>query len=439
MLTGDHTVADLMQRLCHDYGLPKSVVLSVKTVDGDWAPLQDTSASSSALAPRSVRVHGAAVLTTDTSIRWRGLLEDDMLRAVGELNGKYAQPEFQDRVKLWSSGPVSEAVARMRALRDQINIAVAHVISPLGFEASAAGFKEWEKAVEAFSRFPTFAETCRKSKILLGTLQADQAWRAQRASWGEDVAQRGELFAFATQHREGQLSVMTIPSEFALVDKRSEASSVFELLHRRIYEENRVRLWKGGKVPGHEMPTKHIVARKYMEPPGALLLHCRRFRGADAGETVGGAVVCPKILHLPSRGLEASPKQPGVSRDDTHDESDADLTTGEDVDGRRVTVGYIDGLAATPSSGAGSAMLEHLQEMSQLEGWDVLVLHSINVHSTMHFWARQGFIKFGASMEPEDFAFLCQQNLGFSVRRETIERQLPSRPGCTLFMKFLER
>jgi len=226
------------------------------------------------------------------------------------------------------------------------------------------------------------------------------------------------------------------------VNQKEEAEAVFDLLYQRIYEENRHELWKGGKVRGHKIPTRRAVARKYLEQPHTSLLHCSSLK-ENSLPVVGGAVIFQINVDIPNMirhdmcgesteflGIDSKEEE----EDD--DEAYANFLTG-DIDCLHVSAGYIDAVAASPKSHAGTAMIQHIAKMSKDENWDMLVLHSIRIEATSQFWESQGFHYYSGGKDAA-FRMKCVQHIGQAIPLAAIERQLPERPGCLLYVKFMK-
>jgi len=458
---------DFKRHLEERYGIPQRAAVLVGSPYGLLEPLPG--ASEGVRPPDNVVLKGVASFREGHV--WRHLLEEDMLQACGELNQLYEQPDFQEEVRKWQEAALGDATARVKNFRSAITAARAKVLPKFGFDASPAGIRDWERAVERFARFPTLAELCRKNKVLLGMLTPEQARRAQREAMGLKALAPD---AGHTSRHRNWLEVVEIFSEQALVAQRGEADEVFRLLHNRIYEENRQSLWCGGNVPGHEIPTCKAMARKYLEPPGTTILRCVAVPSSTAAHrpkataVVGGAVLFPLVVRAQASarldfgtGFQAIPgpatlgggggggggdgaKVEREGNDESREDDALSDGMGADSDssggpgGASVLVGYVNALAALPGSHAGSALLERVEEMAAAEEWDLLALHSIGVPGTLAFWPRKGFRAYGPG-KGDLFRFACLQNCGVALEKDSFERQLPPRPGCLLFVKWLSK
>lgn len=454
----DGTVGDLRLALAEAFGVPPTVTL----LQGPRASCPGSAAEAvrggdDIRPPATVVLKGVAAL--DRSRPWAHVSEEDMLLAAGELNQLYGTAGFQEQVRIWQSGS-GEAPSRVQTFRAAINATRAEVLPRYGFEARGnGGFPEWERAVAEFQRFPAFADLCRKNKVLLGMLSPEQARASWRTSSGMNAP--GPEAAAGCWTARG-LQVEGIAAEEALTSRRLDCDEVCALLHRRIYEENRDSLWRGGSVPGHEMPSFDVAYRKYMEPPGATLLRCLGRVGAPDGDgglpqgglrLVGGAALFPVAVRCPpsaacrldfGRGFcrGGGAAEAADSRGQFCPEPCGPTGAAADVDDDdpavpTVHVGYVNALAAEPGSGAGSALLERIEDAARSDRWQALALHSITVPQTLAFWPRRGFRAFGGPDGDERFRFACLQGAGVIAERECFEQQLPHRPGCVLFVKFL--
>jgi len=380
-----------------------------------------------------VRPKRAVVLKgVPTLNRASRMLEDEMIKVMDEFNKKYAKAEFQKVVASWREG--STSVGSFREVTREIAF---EVLPKFGIAASKEGLAEWAAAARAFMRFPTFAESWRKGQILLGTLGDKEAVRMYRMSVSRE---KGPAAQRESASKHGAMLVREISSYAALAREKKDADEAVDVMYKRIYEENREELWEGGNVKGHKMPSRFAVRRKYLEMPGTTVLHCTS-TNEQTGSVVGGAVV----FEVTADGIDLS-RSPQIgegenfifdTQGNTVDESDDESQDPVDQSpSSHISVGYIDALASTPGSRAGSALLEHLNTMAASEGWDMLALHSIRVEHTLRFWEKQGFQYFGPGKDAA-FRLSCLQNFGFAVPIASLERLLPPRPGCLFYAKFL--
>eukprot|EP00930_Biecheleria_cincta_P104801 TRINITY_DN9720_c1_g1_i1.p1 TRINITY_DN9720_c1_g1~~TRINITY_DN9720_c1_g1_i1.p1 ORF type:complete len:993 (+),score=213.01 TRINITY_DN9720_c1_g1_i1:53-2980(+) len=426
-------VLDVRRSLQEQHGVPHRAALMVKTKQGLLAQAQDADRPKSMLVLR-----GVLTLGSETQ-----LLEGDVLEALQEINERYEAPDFQHVVKSWQEARGQESVVRMKELRDRVDQVTRDIIPKYGFEASVDAIKRWSALVDAFQRFPAVAELCRKSRVLAGTLSPDVARRQAFGRPWKKVCPG--VCDVAKQH--GLLTVSEITSEEALVAERGRAARVIDLLYRRIYEENRNELWQGGQVKGHNMPTRKAVARAYLEPIGTVLLETLKSDGTLVGAAAVYSVaieVPPSLFGKDDFGESASILMDEASELEEEGDGDQDANAEdhrsdeEAQETPKLAVGYINALAAVDGSHAGSALLQHINRLAEEEGWDMIVLHSILVESTLRFWERRGFEAYGSGKETH-FRLACMQHNRFALSKRTVEGHLPPRPGCLLFAKFIDK
>lgn len=427
-LPKEATVSDLKANLKKIHGIPARVRLLVHSQDGglDNFPGADTDEPPDVVFLKGVASLNNCPLSRNQTV----LLEEDMLAAARELHRLYETSEFQEQVQTWQKAKPSEAIARAKTFRSAINQTRMQVLPKFDFKVNAQGsFPEWEVAVEQFQRFPVFADICRRNKVLLGMASPGQARKMFRASVGK--VQLAKTLFDKNRCKWTEFEILT--AEQALVAKRMEANEVFELLYLRIYEENRDALWRGGDIEGHEMPTREAVARKFLEPPGTLLVRCTN-RTHPTEPVVGGAALFPiftrtSVCNCLGFGKGFQVKGAASPADEIENKDGAICPS-------LIEIGYINALAALQGSRVGFALLERVQDIAETEKWQGLALHSINIENTLNFWTKNGFRSYGAGKE-EQFKFACLQTCGVVVEKANFEQQLPHRPGCVLFVKFL--
>jgi len=427
-------VKDLRKMLAKQHGVPSGVVILGRTKEKGFIRLDNNA------RPRRYNVL-EGVLSFGDGVK---VVEADMIKAQGDLNKRFDKEDAQELLRQWKSaiGTGSQR-GLLEKFRDLSKAIFSEILPVHGFAATTDGYGEWTKLQKSFQRFPNFKEIWRKGEILRGTLTPEEATSDVKRSMMR--ANQPDRPA-PTTSKHGQLVVREISSAAALVRERKDADAVFDILYQRIYEENRQELWEGGKVKGHKMPTRKVVARKYLEPPGVTLLHCTS-NNAGASWTAGSVVGGASIFQVLVNGIDNSASSWGEGEElikvDTTasveevDDSGDDEEDFSDDESTQIMAGYIDACAAETRSGAGSAMLDHVEAMAEAEGWDMLVAHSIRIEKTCRFWEKKGFRHYGPGKEA-GFRLACLQNNGFAISISALERQLPPRPTCLLFVKFLK-
>lgn len=415
------TVKDL-RRALREFGVLRNVPMVAKRRDGMLVHLSDDDKPT-----KFVTLKGVLTLSFNLDCT-----EEDVLRVLRELNVHFESADFQSKVEAWRSASRQEPQLGAAGFRQKVELVLTEVL-PKHNVISGEELAKWSAIVERFGmRFPAIAELVRKSNVLKGFCEPEDARQAQRASRSREVVSTRKP---STCY--GNLSVSEITSEQALVARKAEAQALFDLLYRRIYEENRQELWGG-----HEVPSRAAVSRKYLEPPATTLLRCEG-PSLEADGPLGAAVVFSvevstltteftpdfalNLKLMFAQGLsEALALEDAGAEEEEEDPLEDSMTP-------KMLVGYVHAFAAVNGSEAAAVLVEHLYHMAEDESWDMITVHSIRLKDNLKFWERRGFHTY-----PTESAFrlACFQNCGVLVSKQLVEEKLPSRPGCAFLVKF---
>lgn len=424
MSPGD-TVSDLCRRLKETVRLPKKYVVMARAKSGVLVHLQDTD-----LLPRKVILKGVASLSKDVH-----LIDEEFTEVLDAINQELLVPEFQQKVSCWKEALDStELPTRLQEFRRAFQKILNPNAAAYGFENSEEGYKKWQQTMEEFQHFPAVAEAIRKYRILAGTLTPEKALQMRVKQIGGRVRDRNPLHYPRDNDRRAIYEMREIPCEYALVADRERALAAFDLMYRRIYEDNMEALWGDSD----NMPTCEAVEWKYLEPAGSTLLHCSVAR--SPWKVLSAAVVHPIRIMLQSHHIKSAalPWKADSKAEEERNEFSSGEEDADEPPQLEMTVGYISGLAVKEGAQAGPVLIEHLLAMAKDEGWGMLVLHCIGVERSRRFFSRQGFSPYGSSKEMP-FQLAMMQHCGVAVPKDVLEQQLPSRPQCLLHIKFIDR
>lgn len=296
-----------------------------------------------------------------------------------------------------------------------------------------------QKALAPYQHLQEFRDAATRNRILLGLQTAPSAVptppredpvlrQLRKASKGITSQEQS---ASPPVESERQRRVRLNPIMVWEIDicernaQRLAIDAVVSLLHRRIYIDNRDELWGGRTVP-----SRTSMYERLLDSSARFL--CAAPRAGDSRDLVGGAVVETRLI----RTINVSSTTWAMSER---------IPSPEDVKGVDSYIdlqcAYVDCLAAHPGTHAGTALWDYIEEIAYARGWTFLVLHSIRIPNTLHFWKKRGCTLYDSSRvdHRETFNVGFYSNTACVLSLTELEEQLPRHPGCHLFVKFLDR